>query len=437
LRFRLTDNIKEKSWNSGEVFCYLTLAYILVLPVSFHVSIYLFLFALLFRIFSAIQKQDIRIRKSHRWILILFGLFFIVTFTSILYSENYKNAIDIQTRYLTLIFIPALLFIGSLPVDRFYFYIKKSFILGNFIASIICLFYAIIHCFKRCGEAFYFDPRVLELPQTTFWTSITQGGNYFFYADYSVLMSASYFGMYLITCLVFLTLPFLYDQQKLFKHRWINIGFIIFFLVQLFQVSSRATFLSLVAILVFLVISVFKKNKKIAFLILVMLVAFFVSLLFLPRFMILDRTINFLRADKKEITDDGSVLRLMIWKDSFEIIRRNVVFGVGIGDAENMLAEQYKKEIMTTALKKRLNVHNQFLQTFLETGVFGFMILLGFFILPFLIPVNHHKYSSIEANALLIILLCHFFFESVLLRYHGIAFFAMFYSVLMTQEQDD
>ena len=136
---------------------------------------------------------------------------------------------------------------------------------------------------------------------------------------------------------------------------------------------------------------------------------------------------NFDKLKNKE-THSGAALRVLVWENSFEIIRENFWLGVGNGDANNALYEKYVQNEIVNAETKKLNAHNQYLQTFIETGFFGFISLVLILLVPFIQAVKNK-------NSLLILLICiigfNFIFESMLCRFSGVLFFAFFYNLLI------
>jgi len=94
------------------------------------------------------------------------------------------------------------------------------------------------------------------------------------------------------------------------------------------------------------------------------------------------------------------VPRLNIWKGSIVLINENTVKGVGLTNFNNSLNEQIKlKNIQPIrALSNDLtdgqnHAHNQFLDTFVKTGVFGFFTLI-FFMIIHLYFFYHRHYQS-------------------------------------------
>ena len=67
---------------------------------------------------------------------------------------------------------------------------------------------------------------------------------------------------------------------------------------------------------------------------------------------------------------------------SINIIKSNFLFGVGIKNYKN-ICSKYSKDFILTNTKKfdcKTHPHNIYLQVFLETGIFGFIFLLGIFL---------------------------------------------------------
>jgi O-antigen ligase len=79
---------------------------------------------------------------------------------------------------------------------------------------------------------------------------------------------------------------------------------------------------------------------------------------------------------------ESTAERVAIWKASAEIIRDHWLLGVGTGDVKDALYGKYAEKRMNAALKKKLNSHCQYLQTFIALGVAGFLFLVLMLLLP-------------------------------------------------------
>ena len=104
------------------------------------------------------------------------------------------------------------------------------------------------------------------------------------------------------------------------------------------------------------------------------------------------------------------------------------MFGVTPGNTTDALFEAYKNEGLTGALSKKLNAHNQFLQTFIGTGIIGFMLLL-------ILTLGTGIWAMIKKNylALLfsILIILNFLVESMLQAQAGFIFFLFFSCLLL------
>ncbi len=120
-------------------------------------------------------------------------------------------------------------------------------------------------------------------------------------------------------------------------------------------------------------------------------------------------------------------IRISLWKNAYIAWKEKPIFGYGIGDAKHQLVKVHKERNITGAVKQNLNVHNQFLETAIQTGIIGLTVLL----LVFAIPL----YQSIKKKQellFLFLMICfiNFMFESMLQRLAGVSFFAFWYSFL-------
>lgn len=130
---------------------------------------------------------------------------------------------------------------------------------------------------------------------------------------------------------------------------------------------------------------------------------------------------------KKANTIEQIDPRFSIWRDAFIVWKQKPIFGQGIGDSKDAIMQIHKKRNIEEAIKYKFNAHNQFLETSMQTGLVGLIIL----ILVFSVPL----YQSIKKKQellflFLMICIINFMFESMLQRIAGVVFFAFWYSFL-------
>ena len=82
--------------------------------------------------------------------------------------------------------------------------------------------------------------------------------------------------------------------------------------------------------------------------------------------------------EKKRSTN----IRIDLWESTLDFIKSNAIIGVGIGDVDEALVQEYIKTGKKKLTKSRLNLHNQYLQSIAALGIFG----LAAYVLLLLIP---------------------------------------------------
>lgn len=129
----------------------------------------------------------------------------------------------------------------------------------------------------------------------------------------------------------------------------------------------------------------------------------------------------------------SSETRLVMWSITCEEIAKHP-FGVGTGNVDIYLGKNIVKKGNPKFASYQYNPHNQFLQTQLEIGVIGLLILL-------LITIGGIIFSIRKGNVLLIILFSSLFlnslFESMLQLQAGIIFYLFFFMLLIIAEQSN
>ena len=125
--------------------------------------------------------------------------------------------------------------------------------------------------------------------------------------------------------------------------------------------------------------------------------------------------------------------RVFIWSYGADVVAKNPIFGLGVGDAKGELslalescdAMFWDGEQNVPIQKKNYNFHNQFMQTWAEVGIFGFLLLLFIMIHPFMLK-NSHPLFLIFIGLTFIGCLTESMFE----RQAGVVLFAFMYPLL-------
>lgn len=122
------------------------------------------------------------------------------------------------------------------------------------------------------------------------------------------------------------------------------------------------------------------------------------------------------------------LMRFEFWKAAIYIIKRNVWFGVGTGDAQSAFNKAYYRTETNLTHEWRLRSHNQFLAITVSFGVLGLVLFIFSLIYP--VIVLRKKLSGLYFIFLFIAVVS-FFTEDTLESQSGVSFFAYFNSLLL------
>lgn len=360
--------------------------------------------------FLNINKQDLKQGFRNQKLILLYVFFFLTVISALFSSNIEEGGFNIEVK-LTFFFFPYLFFCFKWPVDI----LKRciiSFVSGCFFACLYLIGRASLYAFN--GQP-----------------------DYFFYTLFSNFIHASYFAMYLILAIVFVVL-FYNDWFKTQKSViYSSYFFISIFITSIFLCSSKLGLISFFFSMPLLVAYKFKEKlnaKKIALFLVVLILLLFGSVKVFPepfsRFNSLSSS-SLKNIDKT--SSESTTVRILIWKESIELIKNNFIFGTGVGDANDKLRDAYKQNGLTGAYKHRFNAHNQFFQTFIGLGIIGFCVLL---LMTFgsLFKALKRKHFLLFIFSLIIIL--NFMVESMLQTSAGVLFF-VFFSCLFEKTNEE
>lgn len=127
---------------------------------------------------------------------------------------------------------------------------------------------------------------------------------------------------------------------------------------------------------------------------------------------------------------NGANFRLAAWPCGWEVFRKNPVMGVGLGDKKDELFKVYEKKKFTFAISTGKNVHNNYLDILMGTGLIGFIIfLMGWGILPMVqIIKNRDELGFLILLTFLIAMLTENYFDRIL----GATLFGFFIPFLLS-----
>ncbi len=346
-------------------------------------------------------------------IVLLFPLYFIIMSFSLFYTDNIPDGLNILQRSLSLFLFPLIFLFVKEDAST----VRKLFdflLLGLVISFFINFSIAIYNSASIIKGGFSFEISMDDF--TAFLDVFVHGWNYFVGDEFSKLINPSYLSLYILLVLSY------YLKNRL--DTGLRTFIVVLLFLYLFLLASIAAYMILVIMSILLTFNIKDKNRKHTMLIML--------LLGLIVFLNNPRVFDFY----SKVKDFGNIIeydnstsekaRFLSWEASVELIKEAPLLGYGIGDANDVLIEKYEELGYTYNYENKYNAHNQFLQTFLQTGVIGFGVLVIIFILL----ATHMKRSRNEFSVFLILFVS-LIFESMLVRFNGIVFFSIVIPLLL------
>jgi len=97
-------------------------------------------------------------------------------------------------------------------------------------------------------------------------------------------------------------------------------------------------------------------------------------------------------SNKQNPTGHSLTMRFEFWKTAWHVIKQNPLIGVGTGDVEKALKEQYASDKTSLNPRWQLHSHNQFLAVGVALGIAGIILFLISFFAPFLFKCMHSRF---------------------------------------------
>jgi len=265
---------------------------------------------------------------------------------------------------------------------------------------------------------------------------------FFYHALVSPLnQHAVYFSLLIMIGLIFLLESI--SKSEFIFNRFFHFFLILYFSIFLFLLSSKLVIVFYLFYLVYYFITLLQKNKmnQKAITGLFILCIALASFVFAVRNPISERFYEIIKGDIKIVTQskfdkgdyfNGLQFRLLQWKFVGEILKENNRWwpGVSPGDSQDLLNEKYISKNMYTGDPESgsrgyliYNTHNQFLETLLQNGIIGLVVLL---IICFSLLKMAVQKKSRMTSFVVLLLFAWLFTESAFETQYGILIFTFF-----------
>lgn len=396
--------------NFEKTYAILWAVFLIVFLIAPKISTFVIIISLLFFVISLINKKVIF--RFHRFFIPITALY-IAYLIGAFFTNNIPEAQKLLENKLSLLFIPLLF---SFDLENKNQFLRTS-VLGLTFGVILSSFYGLINAIINYSESH------------SILSFMTIG------------ISPIHHPTYFVVFHIFSVSLVLYGYKSKWK------GFILYWIIPFvfFSLIIQGLCLSLAGLLflfasVFIIILFFLKkilSQKLFRISVFIVPTILTGITFsIPQFegefngafkyanSYFSNPVEFIKSREGSLS--GTEERLIMWTVTFQEIKKHP-FGVGTGNLDVNLQNRLKSYGLHKLAEKNYNPHNQFLQTTLEIGIFGFIILAT------IIGIVLYQ-SFILKNGLLLILgtnlLFNSLFESMLQRQSGIVFY-VFWIVLL------
>ncbi len=335
-------------------------------------------------------------KKPKIKLFIIFSFLYILYLLSLSHTTNWQYAFKKLETALSMLIIPLVFFVllpDFKPNEKLKIKFIKLFVLSTSLFSIISILAIWFNKSIPYYKDFYsnkFRTVVNDLPLI---------GQHPIYASFFLAVSI-------------LFTVYLYYH---FKKKYLFFSFLLN-LTLLLMLSSKGIMLSLIIIILIFLLFVIKIDRKIK-----LFSLFFIGIGIMSLFLLNRRMHEMLLPETyKQINKNYSnSYRVAINSCSINLIKKQWLFGYGMGDVQQKLDECYTQKNITIK-KNAYNSHNQYFDAWLRAGVAGFIYLILFISYLFYTSLKRKNYLLL---ALVLLYSINFLFENILLRQSGVILF--------------
>ena len=383
----------------------LLLAIFPVFPTIYRTQITaLFVFISIFVIFGNLKNK----KNKKSLLLILFITPFILNLVSLTYSKNFHEGFVIIERAAPILLFPLLFYFLPFKYSKQ----KISIVIHFFGYSVLLLLTGII--IKLCFSGFINE---LKNSGEVHYLIRTRIGD-------TVNIHPTYLSLF-ISFTVLQIVVHITDKWKSLKNsiKTIYLFTLVYGIFFILLLSSKIIIISLIVISGLWVYINIKSKIKATVILASIVFSLVVLLIVFPttreRFVYLFSAVKTSKIDKH----NPDSMRKGIYKSAFRVIEKNRFAGVGLGDVQQELQQQYKSDNLKKAYRKRFNTHNQYLDFWISSGILSIII----FILSVLYPLFLSAVKK-DFQYMVFLLLVTFVFltENILVRQVGIIFYSLF-----------
>ncbi len=350
-------------------------------------------------IIGIISFKKYNLSSSEKKIGLVLVISFILTALSLIFTNNFNTSFDKIILKLPLLLIPFAVFSFKNVTENFRHKMIVVFNYAMFLPAVVSVYNYLIN-------KTLFDDLILQSKPLP-----VEFGYGLYHIQFSVLLAAA-----IVLGVIALLQNTIRNNQMTFWFLLVLVGVNI---VSLHVLSARTGLLSLYAAAFVVIYQYFKKieiKKKVTISALVILLPL---LFILFSTSLKNRIFNTYEDLKvtvsgKDANDYSMAMRVAAWYNAFDVIKENPLLGVGVGNVDAVLKENFEEFNPQITPQNRKNPHNQFIETAVESGVLNGVLLLLFFGLLLFLKFDKQTKLSLSAIGILFFTAC--LFESLLER---------------------
>lgn len=362
---------------------------------------------------SSLINNNFKEKKSSNKILLLSSIY-LLYLIGILYSQNRSAAIFSIEEKLSLLVVPLIFFISKINYRLSYHQIIKAFIEGCVVSIVLSL--------VNSGIMYFY----------------TSESNAFFYQNIALYHHGSYLSMYLnfaVGCIYFFSF---HPTKHFYLKPILGFSLIVFFSIFIALLSSKTGIINLFLIHTFSLFYWIARHKMyLKGALAIVLIGAISSTFYLSSTSLNARVNELISSTSSETNTSSTTIRKEIWSSAASLYLEAPIMGYGTGDVIDELARLSKEKNLSFINKKKLNAHNQYLQTAVALGSFGLITLITMLFLPLYLSWKNKYWIYVF---FILLTMTNFLTEAMLETQSGVIFYAffntLFFAVLIQQKQD-
>jgi hypothetical protein len=339
----------------SEVFQLIFLSLIGLYPLlKFDLSSKLLIVFCVLLIVDAIRNRTFLFSRKNIYSFLFTTGYFFVLIISGLYSQNKEAFFNTIIQLIPLFIIPFLLFFTGFSIST----LKRNYIIKLFILVNLLYTLFISYVFLHSSDRLQFDlyHYILDYDKFQFIIKNNLPNNFF-------LVHKAYFSMGFAFSAIFSFHSFISNDSKNIFIQILKFLVFIYFTIWIFYAFS---FPNVIALLICITLILFHNLKRKIFLIAVILLSL-ISVVFVTYKLNdndVQRGFNFLKLSFSKSKYEVHEPRLEIYKSIYQIYKKSTlfdfIFGVGLGDVQDRLHEEYEERLTSEKTKNLLYYSEEF-----------------------------------------------------------------------------